>query len=184
MEVITVVTGLPRSGTSMMMQMLDAGGMTCLIDDVRTPDNSNPCGYMEYSKVRGIYEDTSWLHLAAGKVVKIVAPLIRYLPAVYTYRVIFMERDIYEVVKSQDAMLGQTTDQQASNYMMGIFTKEVRDTKELLAKRLIPTLYINYKDVISNPTRAVSEASAFMGGSLDKAAMLATVDPTLYRQRR
>lgn len=183
MEVVTVVTGLPRSGTSMMMQMLDAGGMTCLTDDVRPSDISNPHGYMEYSRVRKIYEDTSWLPLAAGKAIKIVVPLVQYLPKEYLYRVVFMERDIREVIKSQNTMLGQELNQRADIYMIDTFTKEIIDTKALLARRSIPTLYVNYKSAVSSPVHVVNEINIFMGGGLDEAAMLVAVDPTLYRQR-
>lgn len=104
---ITVVSGLPRSGTSMIMQMLDAGGKEILTDNVRTSDNNNPKGYLEFEKVKSIARDNSWMNEASEKVVKIVAPLLPHLPDGYNYKIIFMQRDMDEVLRSQQVMLGQ-----------------------------------------------------------------------------
>src|SRR5262249_42395496 len=87
---ITVVSGLPRSGTSMMMNILTAGGIQALTDGERLPDESNPRGYFELEKVKYLGRDRSFLSDAVGKVVKVVSPLLKHLSSEYHYRVIFM----------------------------------------------------------------------------------------------
>jgi len=104
-ETITVVSGLPRSGTSMMMQMLGAGGLAVLTDGKRGADADNPRGYYEYEAVKSLGQDASWLASAGGKAVKIVSALLIHLPDGFDYRVIFMRRPIAEVLASQRAML-------------------------------------------------------------------------------
>ena len=107
---VVVVSGLPRSGTSVMMQMLHKGGVDVLTDDNRKPDKSNPKGYFEYDPVMAIHKDNSWLSKAQNKSVKVVAPLLKYLDPKYRYKVIFMTRDLTEVVKSQQKMIGKNPD--------------------------------------------------------------------------
>src|SRR6188768_3994121 len=103
---IVVVSGLPRSGTSMMMQMLQAGGLEILTDAVRTPDGSNPKGYLEFEAVKDLDKPPPpWLAGARGKAVKIVSSLVRWLPEGHDYRVIFMRRNLDEVILSQNKML-------------------------------------------------------------------------------
>ena len=104
-KVITVVSGLPRSGTSMMMKMLDAGGMEILSDEVRKADEDNPKGYYEFEKVKELEKDASWMGQAAGKAVKIISALLMHLPEEYSYRIIFMRRKMEEILKSQEQML-------------------------------------------------------------------------------
>src|SRR3569833_79554 len=105
MAFITVVSGLPRSGTSMMMQMLAAGGMPMLTDGVRGPDPDNPRGYFAFGPVKRTPQDARWLAGAPGKAVKVVHSLLPALPGGYEYRVLFMLRDMHEVLASQDTML-------------------------------------------------------------------------------
>ena len=107
-EPMIIVSGLPRSGTSMLMKMLEAGGMDILADDVRIPDDDNPQGYYEYEKVKNMKNDTQWLGLAEGKAVKIVSHLLHHLPDTKTYKVIFMKRNLEEVIASQNKMLERT----------------------------------------------------------------------------
>src|SRR3954447_18868200 len=102
---ITIVSGLPRSGTSLMMQMLDGGGVEVVTDHVRTADTDNPRGYYEYEQVKAIKRDTSWLPATRGKAFKMVSQLLYDLPPAETYRIIFMERDLDEVLRSQEKML-------------------------------------------------------------------------------
>ena len=101
----TIVTGIPRSGTSLMMSILGAAGLPLLIDDERPADLSNPRGYFEYAPVKRGAADLSWLEEARGRVVKIIHALLPELPRDRTYRVVLMERPIAEVVASQDRML-------------------------------------------------------------------------------
>jgi len=107
-EVITVVSGLPRSGTSMMMKMLEAGGLACLTDSKRLPDEDNPRGYYEFERVKKLPEgDCDWLIDARGKVVKVVSTLLEYLTTVYPYKIVYMQRNTLEVVHSQRQMLSR-----------------------------------------------------------------------------
>src|SRR3990167_393038 len=98
---IVIVSGLPRSGTSLMMQMLRAGGMSLLIDDQRPADADNPHGYWEYEPVKRLQHDNSWLPQAEGKAVKVVSALLQYLPPRHTYKIIVMHRPMQEVLASQ-----------------------------------------------------------------------------------
>src|SRR5690606_14142607 len=109
-EQIVIVSGLPRSGTSLMMQMLYKGGVEVLIDSKRAADDSNPKGYFEYEPVMSIHKDNSWMHQAKDKSVKIVAPLLRHIDPQYRYKIIFMKRNLDEVIKSQRKMTGKNTD--------------------------------------------------------------------------
>ena len=99
-DVITIVSGLPRSGTSLMMQMLEAGGMPVLTDGIRDADEDNPRGYYELEAVKRTKDDPAWLHGAPGKVVKMIYLLLYDLPTTYNYRIIFMRRPLSEVVAS------------------------------------------------------------------------------------
>src|SRR5215831_12895524 len=104
---IIIVSGLPRSGTSLMMQMLENGGVEVVTDNIRTADSDNPRGYYELEKVRRIKQDKSWLPLMRGKAFKMVSQLLYDLPRGETYRIVFMERDLDEVLASQDIMLNR-----------------------------------------------------------------------------
>ena len=120
-DVITIVSGLPRSGTSMMMKMLEAGGMELLTDEIRTADADNPKGYYEFERVKQIELDAEWLEDSRGKAVKMIAALLKHLPPDYDYEIIFMRRDIREVLASQRRMLvhrGEAPDT-VSNARMG-----------------------------------------------------------------
>src|SRR5262245_15575927 len=102
---IIVVSGLPRSGTSLMMQMLDNGGIEVVTDNVRAADTDNPRGYYELEKVKRVKQDASWLPQARGKAFKMVSQLLYDLPASERYLVVFMERDFDEMLLSQEKML-------------------------------------------------------------------------------
>ena len=107
-KTVIIVSGLPRSGTSMMMKMLEAGGLKILTDNLREADANNPKGYYEFERVKQMKDgNLAWLPDAVGKVVKIVTGLIIYLPSDYKYKIIFMKRDLNEVLSSQKKMLGR-----------------------------------------------------------------------------
>lgn len=185
-EVITVISGLPRSGTSLMMQMLRAGGYPCLVDEVRKADEDNPRGYYEYEKAKQLRTDASWLPEAKGKVVKIVAQLLPFLPFQHHYRVIFIERDLEEILASQRAML-KRQDRKGADLSEGrlrqVFIQQLTQLKDLLSARRISTLHVFYRDAIENPARIAGLLKEFSGRDLDEEAMARAVDVGLYRQR-
>ncbi|MDF2438120.1 MAG: hypothetical protein K0Q95_2496 [Bacteroidota bacterium] len=180
---ITIVSGLPRSGTSMMMQMLKAGGMPILTDDLRANDDNNPKGYLEYDDVKKLAKDKSWLVNAEGKAVKIIAQLLQHLPDTYTYKIIFMQRDMIEILQSQQKMLGKNT----SVFPMGLadtFAKQLSKTESWLnGQPNMEVLYVNYKDVIMNPEEQAENVNAFLSGDLDIQKMSEATDKKLYRNK-
>ena len=185
-EIITVVSGLPRSGTSMMMQMLRAGGLTCLTDELREADISNPKGYFEFEKVKGLRADNSWLPEANGKVIKIISHLLFCLPPELNYKTIFMERDLGEVLASQRKMLanqGRGEENLSDERLGQIFAQQLRQVRKMLADRHISTLFLGYKDVLEDPVEISTQLRAFLGNNLDQQAMRDVVDHNLYRQR-
>jgi hypothetical protein len=187
-DFITVVSGLPRSGTSMMMKMLEAGGMSVLVDHIRTADEDNPKGYYEFERVKQIETDQAWLADAGGKAVKMVAALLRHLPTNYRYRIIFMQRTIEEVLASQRQMLlrrGEPADELSDDQMAGMFAKHVEKIQAWLAQQHnMQVLYVQYGEVLARPEEQVARINGFLGSALDVASMEATVDKRLYRQRR
>jgi LPS sulfotransferase NodH len=186
---VTIVSGLPRSGTSMMMRMLAAGGMPLLTDDVRAADPDNPHGYFEYEPVKNTATDPSWLDRAEGKAVKMVYKLLYDLPPDRRYRVVFTQRALKEVVASQNAMLGRLgRANEAARFdvrsLVGTFAAEVAAIRSwLTAQPAFAVHFVNYNALLAEPAPAVAALVAFLGGGLDTVAMLAAIDPALYRQR-
>lgn len=187
-NIITVVSGLPRSGTSMMMKMLSEGGMSTLTDNIRTRDVHNPAGYYEYESVRKLpYGQTEWLDMAAGKAVKIIAGLLEYLPAEYSYKVIFMERHIQEIVASQKKLIEFRKESISMNddQLFNMVSEHVRKVKAWLrVKSTFSVLDVNYNATILDPATVVSLVNKFLGGWLDEVAMVNAVRPDLYRNRK
>jgi Sulfotransferase domain len=187
-DCVTIVSGLPRSGTSLMMQMLQAGGMKLLADERRAADQNNPRGYFEYEAVKRSGANVSWLELAEGRVVKVIHLLLRHLPPDRQYRVIFMLRDVQEVVASQRAMLkasGRSGARIPDDNLSAVFEQQLVEVRQWLAERPnFRVLYVNYRDVLSDPSAAAQTIALFLGGRLDVSAMAGVVDWTLYRQRR
>jgi hypothetical protein len=185
---VTIVSGLPRSGTSLMMQMLQAGGMDLLTDERRAADQHNPRGYFEYEAVKRSGADVSWLGQAGGRAVKVIHLLLRHLPADRQYRVIFMLRDVQEVIASQRAMLkasGRSGALIPDDKLAGVFEQQLSEMRRWLAGQPnFQVLYVNYRDVLSDPFAAAQTIALFLGGKLDVSAMAGAVDRTLYRQRR
>ncbi len=185
---VTIVSGLPRSGTSLMMQMLQAGGLKLLTDERRAADQHNPRGYFEYEAVKRSGADVSWLEQAQGRAVKVIHLLLRHLPADRSYRVIFMLREMQEVIASQRAMLkatGQHGARMPDDRLASVFDQQLAEVRRWLAERVhFQVLYVNYRDVLSNPPAAAKIVADFLGGTLDVSAMADVVDRTLYRQRQ
>ena len=186
-DTIVLVSGLPRSGTSMMMKMLEAGGLPVLTDHIRTADEDNPKGYYEFERVKQIEEDKTWLPEARGKVVKMIAALLKHLPPGYEYKMVFMRRDIEEVLASQRQMLirrGEPSDAVPDERMAALFGKHVERIEAWLAEQPnMDVLYVNYGDTLANPLDQALRINQFLGGDLDVESMVGAVDPRLYRQR-
>lgn len=180
---VTVVSGLPRSGTSMMMQILSNGGLEALTDNEREADVSNPKGYYEYKPVMSLHRDNTWLGLAQNKSVKIVAPLLKFVNREYRYKVIFMNRDIHEVVKSQQKMIGKDPDTLPLKLLQA-FENQLR-TIELWKNNEpgVELLYINYTDMLENPEKEIDKICDFLGVPMNKEAMKQSIDKSLYRNR-
>jgi len=187
-DTITIVSGLPRSGTSMMMKMLQAGGMAVLTDKIRTADEDNPKGYYEFEQVKKLPGDQAWLEDARGKTVKVISALLDKLPAHYMYKVIFMRRKMPEILASQKQMLirrEEPTDRISDQKMSKAFEKHLQVIQGWLEKQPnIEVLYVDYHQVLQAPTRLAVRVNQFLGGTLDTKAMAGAVDRTLYRQRQ
>ena len=187
---IVVVSGLPRSGTSMMMQMLQAGGLEIVTDHQRQPDENNPKGYFELETVKDLDKGAPvvWLGDARGKAVKVVSSLVRWLPDRFDYRVIFMERDLGEVIASQNAMLrarGVAPDTSQDARVEAQYRAHVADTLRLLARRTnCATLVVNHADALAHPAETARQIAAFVDRPLAVDRMAAVADPSLYRNRR
>ncbi|MCH8966160.1 MAG: sulfotransferase domain-containing protein [Planctomycetes bacterium] len=186
-EGLTIVSGLPRSGTSMMMRMIDAGGVPALIDNIREADEDNPRGYYEFEPVKKTKQDPSWLESAGGKVVKMVHLLLLDLPTDRDFRVVFMKRDLDEVVRSQDVMLDRSG--KGGGGLSGDRIKQIFETQlgkvgaYLEQHGNFRVLYVNYNQAIADPSGTVRDVNEFLGGRLDTQAMRQVVEPALYRQR-
>jgi hypothetical protein len=184
---IIVVSGLPRSGTSMAMKMLEAGGMPILTDRIRQADDDNPRGYYEFERVKRVKEDRDWLPEAVGKAVKIISFLLLDVPPGYRYKVIFVRRAMAEVLASQRQMLvrrGEAENAGSDDRMALLYKKHLRKVAAWLeAQPYIDTLYLDHREMIHAPRAAAEAIDAFLGGGLDVSAMAAAVDPDLYRQR-
>jgi tetratricopeptide (TPR) repeat protein len=186
---ILVVSGLPRSGTSMMMQMLTAGGLEPQTDARRQADIHNEKGYFEDSRIKALQQDNSWLEEIIGKSVKIVAQLLLELPArkKLNYGVIFMERDLDSVMTSQRNFLSDQGDNGAKipdMLLKQVFHSQLLQVKEFLAARKIPVLYIRYENCIEDPEATAESINRFLGRGLDKKAMAEAIQPSLQRHRK
>ena len=186
-EFITIVAGLPRSGTSMMMRMLETGGIPALIDHERTPDEDNPNGYYEFEAVKQTKADQSWLQDAPGKVVKMVYRLLYDLPADQSYRVVFMRRKLEEVLASQRKMLernGRATAPGQDDQVAKLFLSELAKFDAwILQQPHFQMLNVDYNQMLADPCPQVARINEFCGGGLDEEAMVGVVDPNLYRNR-
>ena len=184
---VTVVSGLPRSGTSMMMKMLDSGGMELVIDGIRKPDDDNPKGYYEFERVKKLKEDKEWVKDAVGKGVKVISALLPELPLSYKYKIIFMRRRMEEILASQKKMLirrGEPTDTVPDEVMAKEFEKHLQKIEKWLAEQPnMDVLYVTYHEVVADPVSHIKKVNEFLGDVLDEEKMLEAVDQNLYRNR-
>lgn len=186
---IVIVSGLPRSGTSMMMKMLEAGGIPPLTDEIREADKDNPRGYYEFERVKKLDKgDSAWLPQAEGKVVKVISALLKHLPDDYHYKIIFMRRHMPEILASQRKMLvhrGEDADSMDDERLADLFAKHLDTVEQQMAHREnVEVTYVHYSDALSDPQTVAENVVAFLGRDLDVEAMVSVVDPRLYRNRR
>lgn len=198
---VTVVSGLPRSGTSLLMQVLEAAGLSIARDESRARDADNPRGYYELAAAKRIRSDARFLAGCRGSVVKLVAPLLLELPPQPACRVLFMERDLGEVLASQRAMLARQgkPDSAAEDHALArAFESTLARCRAWLAREAGPsTLFVPHRALIESPAESIARLARFLeatgGGkpgpagavasSRAREAMARVVDPTLYRQR-
>jgi len=186
-DYVVIVSGLPRSGTSMAMNAIAAGGVEPLVDHVRKADEDNPKGYWEFESVKKTKEDAEWIEQASGKTVKMVYRLLYDLPVNYWYKVVFMRRDLKEVLASQDKMLARSEKSAGAipdEKMEALFSAELDKCSKWLAEQPnFKVLYIDHRDMINDGLAQAQEINDFLDGGLDVEAMAAVVDPDLYRNR-
>ncbi len=183
---IGIVSGLPRSGTSLMMNMLRVGGMSFLGDGHRQADPDNPLGYFELEAVKKLPHDSSWLRDATNKVVKVQAFLLPYLPRGFDYRIVFMLRDPEEIVASQDRMLHHRHPDRsrAPERAVSLMVRHLDEILAWLSSQIEGrTVHVHYARLVSSPLGDTHRVNAFFGGQLDVAAMQGVIDARLYRQR-
>ena len=184
---VIIISGLPRSGTSMMMKMLVEGGLQVVTDEIRRADDDNPNGYFELETVKQLPEgNISWLQDANGKVTKVISSLLEYLPSEYSYKVIFMEREIREVLDSQQKMLTNRNEaakvddaemeRQFQNHLAVVKAWLVRQTN-------MEVLYVNFNTLMADPEPFCHRIADFIGLPLDVKRMLSVPSEGLYRNR-
>lgn len=184
---IIVVSGLPRSGTSMMMKMLAEGGLSIITDEIRNADEDNPNGYYEFEPVKQLTDGQfTWLANANGKVVKIISALLEYLPGNYHYKVIFMERAIKEILASQQKMLARRNEKSiiTDAEMQKQFEEHLKAIKYWLARQPnIDVIYVEYNKMIANPGEYSAKIADFLGVPVDVEKMNSVPNERLYRNR-
>jgi tetratricopeptide (TPR) repeat protein len=199
-EIITVVTGLPRSGTSLMMQILQAAGIPPFTDNERQPDESNKRGYYEHAKVTTLRSnrDRSWVDEAKGMAVKVVTPLLSTLPIKLRkpgsepeplhYRILFMERDMEEILHSQDKMLRRLGKSRRASEetadISKVYRQQERHAKNWCARLGIHAMEVSFQALVHRPDEILPRLADFLGGNDKLLAMRACIDPALHRIRK
>jgi hypothetical protein len=173
----------------MAMKMLDAGGLELVVDNIRTADDDNPKGYYEDERVKDLAEmkDKRWLREARGKVIKVVSSLLNHLPKDNTYKVVFMRRNLHEVLASQTKMLDRRDEQSHTEDqdLLQMYESHLEKVEfQLRFRSNFEVVYVNYADVVAVPAREARRIADFVGGGLDVDRMVGAVDGSLYRNRR
>jgi hypothetical protein len=184
---IIIVSGLPRSGTSMMMRMLAEGGIPVITDELRRPDSDNPKGYFEFETVRQMSGGSvEWLANSGGKAVKVISALLEYLPPNYAYKIIFLERDVHEILASQRKMLMNRNEKEMGNEaeIEAQIQKHLSVMKPWLVRQPnMEVLYVNYNSLMAKPESLCEQITEFLDLPLNRTRMLAVPDQQLYRNR-
>lgn len=173
----------------MLMKMLEAGGIPPLTDSIRTADDDNPKGYYEFERVKAMDKgDTAWLADTQGKSVKVISALLKYLPPEYQYKIIYVRRNMPEILASQRKMLvrrGEDPDKMDDEQMAALFAKHVAQVEGWLkGQPNMSVLYVHYSDILADPEPQIAAINGFLGGQLDTVQMATVIDPTLYRNRQ
>jgi hypothetical protein len=172
----------------MVMKMLAAGGVEILTDQIRKADIDNPKGYYEFELVKKLETDTSWLPQARGRAVKIISMLLKHLPPGHDYKIIFVSRNIQEVLASQKQMLirrGEPTDRISDKELAGIYETHLNQLAKWLNNQSgFDVLMIHYNDILKDPDIHSERINSFIGGYANVKHMADVVDKSLYRQRR
>lgn len=185
-DFVTVVSGVPRSGTSLLMQMLAAGGLEPLTDRRRAADADNPRGYFEFEPVKRLPEAAEWVAEARGRAVKVIHLLAPRLPPSYAYRIVVVRRDWDEVLASQAAMLvgaGRPASELASDRLIAVFEAQLEELDRWAAHHGAPLLEVSHRHVVREPDACAAALDGFLGGGLDRDEMSGAVDPALHRQK-
>jgi hypothetical protein len=185
--VITIVSGLPRSGTSLMMQMLLAGGMPVLIDGERVADADNPRGYFEWEPIKLLPRDPTVIIEAEDKAVKVVSQLLFALPSTHRYKIIFMRRQVAEVVASQSEMIrrrGLPASPLTSMQMASALDMHLKQVQTWLQNKPdLSVQNVEHRELMNDPERIGRTIAEYLGGNLDVDVMSRQVDASLYRHR-
>lgn len=183
---VIVVSGLPRSGTSLIMNMLSQGGMEIVTDNRREADIDNLKGYFELEKVKNLEEDSSWMPQCRGKAIKIVSPLLFHIPLNETYRILFVRRNLNEVMESQSKMMKRISPalpEGGDGEMKLLFEKHLKKIEAWLTENKIATLFLRFDDIIKKPQLTAGNINKFLGETLEHQKMTQVVDKNLYRCR-
>lgn len=187
-EAIVIVSGLPRSGTSMAMKMLEGGGLSPTQDGLRTADADNPKGYFEDERVKDLHKmtDKSWVRDSRGRVLKVISFLLKDLPEENDYKVVFLRRSIREVLASQNKMLDHRNEESETDddRMYELYEKHLEQVDRMISRKPnFQSMDLPHRGVIENPLEQAKRINAFLGGGLDEEKMAAVVDSNLYRNR-
>lgn len=173
----------------MMMKLLHVGGMEVLTDNLRKADENNPRGYYEFERVKKLQDgDHEWLEQASGKAVKVISALLEYLPSTYSYKIIFMRRNMEEILSSQRRMLirlGQPDGEVSDEQLAEMYQKHLERVSAWLAGQPhMQVLYVHYNELIAAPLPGLEQINRFLDGRMDIANMLPVIDKNLYRERK
>ena len=185
---IIIVSGLPRSGTSLVMQMLAAGGVKIATDNIRVADIDNPKGYLEFERVKKLRSDSSWLKDIQGQAIKIISPLLYYLPPTLSYKIIFVERNMQEILDSQKKMyqrLQKKSDDLEDSVLQEKFSDHLKKINDWIGqKHNIECHYVQYREILRDPLGQARVIERFLDVSLDLFDMSEVIDFSLYRNRK
>lgn len=185
---IIIVSGLPRSGTSLMMQMLQAAGIALYTDNKRRADIHNPQGYFEHQQVKNLAHNNAWIYEARGKAVKIVSPLLFHLPQDLSYKIIFMQRDLDEIIISQNKMLERehkSVIEVSHADIRKYYLKHLSAVEHRLRKsENIEYIIVSFNELFINPVELVGQIGRFIGSPLEIEKMVKAIDPSLYRTHK